>query len=400
MFGFIGFKHNLLLIALSLTMMFTSAATLGCNQSDAEKNNEPYVDSKATPPPPPPDVISLGLNELTIDKLILEQIISYFPPSENGIEAFKSNRTGGVLLNAKHGPSPENFKKNVEAFNHATDNSVMMPFFTIDQEGGKIARISEGIKIYPTNREIAKRGAIAFAIAAEEGLTFGAVLRKCGIHINFAPVLDVATDAEGEIIGALGRSYGDDPKLVGELGLEFVNGLQYEGVLAVLKHFPGHGMVSQDSHKELPYTNAAKEEIMATHVAPFQFVIENAKNGIDFVMVSHVLYTELDSENPASLSEKIIGGLLRGELEYKGIVVSDALGMSALSGTLPERTLSALRAGCDMVILDPGLESQIPDIVKFIAANYSDEDVTRTIASLNRIIIVKDKLGLINETTS
>lgn len=400
MFGFTRFRKIFSLTVLFLTSIIISVTTVGCNQTDAENKNEPQVDSKATSTPQPPDVISLGLDKLTIDKLILEQIISYFPPSETGTEAFKVYRTGGVLLNAKHGPAPKNFKVSVDAFNHAAGNAVMMPFFTIDQEGGKIARISEGIKIYPTNSEIAKRGAAAFALAAEEGLTFGAVLRECGIQVDFAPVLDVATDAEGEIIGALGRSYGDDPKLVGEIGLEFVNGLQYEGVLAVPKHFPGHGMVSQDSHKELPYTNATKDEIMATHISPFKYVIENAKNGIEFVMVSHVMYNELDSDNPASLSPKIIGGLLRDELEYNGIVVSDALGMSALSGTLAERTLRALRAGCDMVIIDPGLESQIPEIVEFVSADYTDADVARTIDSLNRIINVKDKLGLINEATS
>jgi beta-N-acetylhexosaminidase len=187
------------------------------------------------------------------------------------------------------------------------------------------------------------------ALAEEYGRMVGEELSAVGISIDFAPVLDVNDNPTNPVIGALGRSFGTTPELVEESALPFIAGLHAAGVIAAGKHFPGHGSTTTDSHKALPFVDKDRAGLEAVDIAPFRAAIES---GIDMIMPAHVVYRALDpSELPATLSEPILTGLLRGELGFTGVIVTDDLGMEGIMQIAPpeESGVRAILAGADML---------------------------------------------------
>ncbi|MDR0953061.1 MAG: glycoside hydrolase family 3 protein, partial [Elusimicrobiota bacterium] len=192
---------------------------------------------------------------------------------------------------------------------------------SIDYEGGTVyTPVTLGFPYLPTNM------ALAAAQDIEDTTTLfyivGKALRKLGVQINFAPVIDVNINPANPIIGV--RSFGSDTKTVSQMGVALINGLQKAGVVAVAKHFPGHGETTLDSHKDLPHLNSTEAEFRATHLPPFEAAI---KNNVKGVMTAHIVYDFLDKNNPATFSPAILNGLLRKELGFKGIIISDSLDM-------------------------------------------------------------------------
>jgi beta-N-acetylhexosaminidase len=179
------------------------------------------------------------------------------------------------------------------------------------------------------------------------GMEVGRRLQAAGINLNFAPVLDVHTRPGNPIIGD--RSYGPRPELVAEAGGAFIEGLQAAGVLACGKHFPGHGDTEVDSHLALPAVSHGEERLRTVELVPFAMAISR---GLEMVMTAHVLYPAWDAERPATVSPAIVDGVLRRELGFSGVVVTDALEMQGLRQRhdLVEAALLALGAGCDLLL--------------------------------------------------
>jgi beta-N-acetylhexosaminidase len=217
----------------------------------------------------------------------------------------------------------------------------------VDEEGGRVARL--GAKGVAT--EVPSARAAASSMSADEvrGLasTLGADLQELGIDWDLAPVLDVTEAAADTVIGD--RSFGADPDVVAEYGLAFAEGLASRGVLVTGKHFPGHGATAIDSHRKLPVVDAPTEAL-AVHVAPYLEVHPQ----LDAVMTANVKFTALDPKYPASLSPAAIR-LLRDDVGFQGVVITDALEMDAISErwTIPEAAELALRGGADMVLVGP-----------------------------------------------
>jgi beta-N-acetylhexosaminidase len=187
------------------------------------------------------------------------------------------------------------------------------------------------------------------ALAEQYGQMVGEELSAVGIGIDFAPVLDVNDNPTNPVIGALGRSFGTTPELGEDSALPFIAGLHAAGVMAAGKHFPGHGSTTTDSHKALPFVDKNRAALEAVDIAPFRAAIES---GIDMIMPAHVVYRALDpSELPATLSEPILTGLLRGELGFTGVIVTDDLGMEGIMQIAPpeESGVRAVLAGADML---------------------------------------------------
>jgi beta-N-acetylhexosaminidase len=215
----------------------------------------------------------------------------------------------------------------------------------IDQEGGRVARLGP-----PAWRRYPAAGVIAALPdpLAQEAARLGARLiaddlERLGISVACLPVLDLPVDGADPVIGD--RAYGSDPARVAALGRAVCDGLLEGGVLPVLKHIPGHGRAAIDSHFALPAVAASQAALSQTDFAPFR-----ALAAMPWAMTAHIIYMTVDRAAPASLSPRIIGEVIRTEIGFDGVLVSDDLSMRALSGSLGERARLALAAGCDLVL--------------------------------------------------
>lgn len=219
------------------------------------------------------------------------------------------------------------------------------PFIAIDQEGGGVHRLPPPFTHFPAAARIgARRNA---ELARNLGFSVAEELKLIGINLNFAPVLDVVSNPANPVIGD--RAFGADPKQVIEISTAWMQGLREGGIIPCGKHFPGHGDTGEDSHFELPLLKKNLDDLQATELAPFAHA---SRQGIESLMIAHVLYPALDPNFPASLSEPIVTGLLRQQFGYDGVVFSDDMAMKAISThySIEEVTLRAVQAGVDSLL--------------------------------------------------
>lgn len=229
----------------------------------------------------------------------------------------------------------------------------------IDQEGGRVARLRPPHwRLYPSAGEIA---ALPGPLA-EEAARFGARLiaddlARLGITIDCLPVLDLPVSGADPVIGD--RAYGDEPERVARLAGAVCDGLLEGGVLPVLKHIPGHGRARVDSHYACPMVPIPHAELSCTDFAPFR-----ALAAMPWAMTAHIVFSAIDAAAPATFSRIVIGEIIRGEIGFAGVLVSDDLSMRALGGGLGERAERALAAGCDLVLHCNGDRAEMEAVVE------------------------------------
>ena len=217
----------------------------------------------------------------------------------------------------------------------------------IDQEGGRVARMKPpGWQAFPAAWSFAelyeKAPISAIEAAMANARALGLMVRDCGINVDCLPLLDVRQEGADDIIGD--RAMGSDPMQVAALGRAVLDGLASAGTVGVIKHIPGHGRAMVDSHKELPVVDASDEEL-AIDLEPFQKL-----NWAPMAMVAHVVYTAWDKDRPATLSPTVIDDIIRGRVGFDGFLMSDDIGMEALSGDAGTRASGVVAAGCDVAL--------------------------------------------------
>jgi beta-N-acetylhexosaminidase len=254
---------------------------------------------------------------------------------------------GGVILFARNLSEPAQV---AEVCHDVASLVPDMPLWvSVDQEGGRVARLKAPFTEWPAMATLGRSGdeqlaeRFARALASE--------LRAVGITLDYAPVLDVHTNPKNPVIGD--RAFSGSADDVARLGSAIIRGLQAEGVAACGKHFPGHGDTSADSHLELPIVEHPIERLRAVEFLPFRAAIAG---GVTAIMTAHVLLPALDERRPASLSRRIVEGLLREELGFEGIILSDDLEMKAIAGeyAVPSAAVLSVEAGCDGVLICGG----------------------------------------------
>lgn len=216
----------------------------------------------------------------------------------------------------------------------------------LDHEGGRVHRVSPPFTHFPPALRIGQTGSVT--LAYQVGLAMGHELRRVGIDIDFAPVLDVLTNPANTVIGD--RAFASDPYQVALFGRALIRGLRESGVIPCGKHFPGHGGTLMDSHEDLPQDDRGREELARIDCYPFQQAIQE---GIGMLMTAHVRYPALDPELPATISPRIVTGLLRKQMHYEGVVVTDDLEMGAVvrHATVAQTVINALNAGADLMLV-------------------------------------------------
>jgi beta-N-acetylhexosaminidase len=251
---------------------------------------------------------------------------------------------GGVILFARNISEPEQVAELCyDAARLAGDTPLWV---SVDQEGGRVARLRAPFTEWPPMATIGRSGDAALAARFSKALA--AELRAVGITLDYAPVLDVFTNTRNQVIGD--RALSAEAADVARLGAEIIKGLQGAGIAACGKHFPGHGDTVADSHLELPLVEHPVERLRQVELVPFKAAVDAE---VAAIMTAHVLLPALDEERPATLSKRIVSGLLRDELSFGGLILSDDLEMKAVAAeySVPSAAVLAIEAGCDGVLI-------------------------------------------------
>ena len=251
---------------------------------------------------------------------------------------------GGVTLFARNIEAPEQVAE--LAYDLQSLSTELPLWMAVDQEGGRVARLRSPFTEWPPMAVLGRSGDadLAYRFAA----AMASELRAVGISLDYAPVLDIHTNSKNPVIGD--RALAETAEEVARLGAAIVRGLQENGVAACGKHFPGHGDTSVDSHVDLPVVEHPPDRLRRVEFVPFR---EAIRAGVATIMTAHILVPSLDEAKPATLSRRVVYDLLRDELNFEGVILSDDLEMKALarSYSVPEAAVEAIIAGCDGVLI-------------------------------------------------
>jgi len=324
------------------------------------------------------------------------QMIMTGIPGENVSEEFaficREYSIGNFCISAENASSLENLcdlNSKLRKITH--ENTGIYPFISIDQEGGWVTRFYEGAAMLPGEMSYAASGADGDKMERLWAI-LGSSLRALGCNMNNAPVLDVNSDPENPIIGT--RSFGDDPHRVAELGCGEVRGLARGGVIGVVKHFPGHGNVRGDTHLSVSKNISDEETFRKNDLLPFKRAFDL---GAGALMTAHVTY-ETFGDEPATVSKEIMTDLLRGELKFEGVAITDSMNMNAMLDPYPdgEGAIRAIEAGCDILLYYPMNHKIFMSAINAIYAAVESGRLSagRIEESYRRIIAVKERFAI------
>ena len=338
------------------------------------------------------------------------------------VEALRKHQYGGIILFGQNIKDTEQTARLVSGLqqNNLGNESVSehIPYLMpLDEEGGIVIRLLSGTRM-TGNMAIAATGSKAEENAASTGRIIGEELSALGFNTDFAPVVDVNNNAANPVIGV--RSFSDDPETVAKLGVNYMNGLAEEDIAATCKHFPGHGDTDIDSHIGAPMVDKTYEELKKTELVPFKAMIEN---GVDMIMTAHITFPGIDDSVtypdgtdgyfPATMSKKIITEVLRGDLGYDGVVVTDALEMDAITNTalvegepqsadyMANISEKVINAGVDILLIPRDIKDEeavafYDDYISSLEAKVEDGSIPmeRIDESVSRILKLKEKYGI------
>ncbi|HEY9231468.1 MAG TPA: glycoside hydrolase family 3 N-terminal domain-containing protein [Blastocatellia bacterium] len=376
---------TLLLALLVLSVSNVFAAPLADSRQKAKARPAPAVRSWVET-----TLASLSLDE-KIGQLIIPATVGMFLTESS--EAYQQMRrdidqfhVGGYHLlgdvNAMHEPG------GVALLLNQLQQSVKVPlWFTADFEGGAGYRYTGATRL---PRAMAMGATGNPDLAFQAGRITAEEARAIGVHVNFYPVVDVNNNARNPIINI--RSFGGDPELVSRMARAYIRGAQSAGVMATAKHFPGHGDTSTDSHMELPTIDIDRARLDAIELPPFRAAIAE---GVGGVMSAHIALPRIETEKlPATLSPKMLTGVLRNELHFNGVIFTDALNMRGVAAHYPEgeAAVRALQAGADILLYPPSVEQAFTAVKHAVEAGVIS--TARVDESVRRVLAAKQQLGL------
>lgn len=412
---------KLLVTILSFSIMVNSIMLTGCAKNNKEDRtqsnaNEPVATETADTSKKPEEgevvtdmIERSGLAQVILENMTLEEKVgqmfivnlesldntkgSYYEHREvtkKMKETLKEYPVGGAIL----------FSRNIETRNQTVKlnqdlqaNSRIPLWISVDEEGGDIARIANNPNMKTTqfpSMEVV--GATEDAdYCFEMGKTIGSEIKELGFNLDFAPVADVRTNENNTEIG--NRSFGSDAELVAQLSTSVVKGLQKAGVSATLKHFPGHGDAEGDTHKSSVNIGSDISRLRDVDFVPFQ---SNIKTSADFMMISHISISRVAGNTlPASLSSLVMKDIVRQELGFEGIVITDAMDMKAITNNYSsgDAALKAIEAGADIVLMPAEFESAFNEVLNAVIEKKLPE--SRIDESVQRILEKKLQRGLI-----
>lgn len=318
-------------------------------------------------------------------------------------EIISKYHIGSVILFSQNFQSKEQAKRLIRDLKKAATDSGNPPLLIcVDQEGGIVERFSFGRNKLKNNAQI-RTPEEAF----EKGKIIGGELAELGINCNFAPVVDINSNPKNPVINV--RSFGNNPEIVSKHGVAFMNGLHFYKIIATAKHFPGHGDTAVDSHFGLPRVNKSLSDLERFELKPFKALIDA---GVEMIMTAHIELPQIEKGTitskkdgrkifrPATLSRTVLTGLLRERLNFKGVIVTDAMNMKAISEHVgeAEAVKMAIKAGADMICMPVTLRSmsdisKLDNVYKTLkdAVNSGEISLEQINCSVNRILNLKSR---------
>ncbi|OPJ62919.1 beta-N-acetylhexosaminidase [Clostridium oryzae] len=388
---------------LSLLISFVLIFTLGCSPKTTTKKEDNQSGSKIAKNSSnihhvhkykKSDLIKDKINRMTLDEKIGQLVIS-------GIDGTSLNKyskalitnyhVGGFILFSSNIKNIEQTHKLINSLKTTNSKHSNIPLFLgIDEEGGRVSRMPLAFKKLPTSKAVGTVNNAKFSYNI--GKLLGRELNFFGFNIDFAPVMDINSNPRNPVIGD--RSFGNNAAIVSKLGIATMKGIKSQKIISTIKHFPGHGDTSVDSHLGLPIVQNSYNKLKNRELIPFSSAI---KNGADMVMVAHILLTKIDNKYPASLSKNILTGLLRKKLEFNGVIITDDMTMGAIEKnySIEKAAVNSLKAGTDIILVCHGYNNEVK-VIKQIKTAAKNK--TLSIKSINekvyRILKLKNKFKL------
>lgn len=382
---------------------------VGCNGSEHKDNMEATVSLETVAPSattassgttvPKPDPLKAYLDSMTLEEKVgqlfivaPEQLLPKYQAvtkvTDEMKESLASYPVGGIILFGENIQTPTQLKELIQGF----DGTVRTPLFmSVDEEGGRVARLAQNAAFdLPVYESAAAVGATGDPENARQmGKTIGAYLAQWGFNLNFAPVADVNTNPQNTVIG--NRAFSSDPVIAAQMTAAFADGLRQQGVVATFKHFPGHGDTAEDSHSGLAVNHKNR-----TALEDCEWLTFRCATSQDMVMVGHIALPNVTGNmTPACMSYEIVTGMLKKDLGFSGLVITDSMQMGAITKSYAsgEATVAALKAGCDMILMPQNLPAA------FDAVMAALEDGTLDVQWLNdtvgRILEFKMASGIL-----
>jgi beta-N-acetylhexosaminidase len=356
------------------------------------------IPSNPSPPANPvlPDPIKEKIKTMTLDEKIGQMVIAGIEgetPGENTNTLIKQYQIGGIILFSKNLKNANQTVQLINSLKEINSSNPIPLFISVDEEGGRVSRLPYEIKKMPTSQYIGRQNDPQ--LAYKVGETLGKQLKAFGFNMNFAPVLDINSNPKNPVIGD--RSFGNTPDIVKEMGIREMKGMQDQQIIPVVKHFPGHGNTDTDSHIGLPVENHSLEMLHNFELIPF---IEAINHNADAIMVAHILLPHIDPEYPSSMSKTIMTDLLRKELHFNGVIMTDDMTMGAIlkNYDLKDAAITSIIAGTDIVLVCHQMNNVtyvLNGIKEAVEKGILSEE--RINESVYRILKLKEKYHLTDE---
>jgi len=342
------------------------------------------------------DEITEMISQMTLDEKLGQMMfagVSGTSLQQETTSLIRDYKVGGLILYANNLETPQQTVSLMNDLMAANVTNRLPLFMGTDQEGGKVARLPGPLKNFPTNQKVGDINQAQFSF--EIGQLLGEQLKAFGFNLDFAPVMDVNSNPNNPIIGD--RSFSSNPDIVSQLGIQTMKGLESQQVIPVIKHFPGHGDTSVDSHLELPKVSKSLDDLKQLELIPFKTAIDK---GVDVVMVGHILLPKIDQQYPSSMSKEIITGILRNQLGFDGVVMTDDMTMKAITNhfNIGQAAVDSVKAGNDIILIAHEFSNVTSAIDALKAAVKNGEITEKQINdSVRRIIQLKQKYQLVNQ---
>jgi beta-N-acetylhexosaminidase len=307
--------------------------------------------------------------------------------------AMLADGLGGIALYPRNFTSPASLRALTDSLRRAATGPLLIG---IDQEGGTRFALPPPFTVWPSPSALGRLGDAA--LVEEVARAIATELRAVGVNTDFAPMLDLAVNPASPVTA--GRSFGRDPHEVARLGVAFLRGLEAGGVLGCAKHFPGHGDTSMDPHLDLPCFGGTRERLEREELVPFAAAIDA---GAPMVMTAHILLSEIDPDSPASISTAVLGGMLRRDLHFQGVILADDLGMGALARRYGcgQSAVMTFGAGSDMAMLCHDT-SVVPGVIDAVTVALAGGCLDREQWALSglRVSILRENIGALGEAAA
>lgn len=399
------FKKSIIILALILIIIVVSSCNIIKKDNNKNVKNTPSQEESTknndsqdivTEEPKVIDPIIEQIGKMTIDEKIGQMIlvgIDGYTLNENTKSLLQKSKVGGVILFSNNVQNTNQLLKLLNLLKSENLQNKIPLFLSVDEEGGRVTRMPAEFKKFPTNKAIGKVNdeMLSYNIGSSIAYEIGSF----GFNMDFAPVLDINSNPNNPVIG--NRSFGTNVSIVSSLGIQTMRGIQSQNIIPVVKHFPGHGDTSIDSHMGLPSVNNDLKRLKSFELKPFADAI---KNNADAVMIAHILLPKIDKEYPSSMSKIIITDILRRDLKFNGVIITDDMTMGAITKNynISEASIKSVKAGTDIVLVCHGYDNEIA-VINALKNSVSKGDISekRIDESVYRIIMLKGKYELKDE---